>query len=190
MTLKGYIYTFVAVIIVTLLVENRIQSGKIDRQKVEIGRLNDNNLQLMADNRQQTTMYLKEKEVTGRIKVERDSLAKSLKIAPKQITKIVEVKTVVHDTIRKEVPVQAIGKDSWKISDKGECWSWSGVASLKNDSLHVQRQNFEYDNTTTPVYYRVRPHKFLFIKYGKWVNKVSVTSKCGSPSITEFNFIK
>ena len=190
MTLKKFIYITVAVIVTALLVSNMIQEGKIQRLKTENSRISNNNLQLMSDNRTQITLYLTEKEVTGKLKTERDSLANRLKIAPKQITKIVEVKTVVHDTIRKEVPVQAIGKDSWKISDKGECWSWSGVASLKNDSLHVQRQNFEYDNTTTPVYYRVRPHKFLFIKYGKWVNKVSVTSKCGRPEIHEFNFLK
>ena len=162
MTLKKFIYITVAVIVTALLVSNMIQEGKIQRLKTENSRISNNNLQLMSDNRTQITLYLTEKEVTGKLKTERDSLANRLKIAPKQITKIVEVKTVVHDTIRKEVPVQAIGKDSWKISDKGECWSWSGVASLKNDSLHVQRQNFEYDNTTTPVYYRVRPHKFLF----------------------------
>lgn len=190
MTLKKFIYITVAVIVTVLLVSNMIQEGKIQRLKTENSRISNNNLQLMSDNRTQTTLYLTQKEITGKVKEKLDSASKALKIAKKQVAKIVEVKTTIHDTIPKEVPATYAGKDQWKISDSDKCWSWAGIASLKNDSLHVVRTGFDYDNTTTPVYYRERPKHFLFIKYGKWVNKVSITSKCGVPSITEFNFIK
>jgi hypothetical protein len=188
--LKWYIYGSIAVFFLILLAENRIQSNKIAKQKADIERIEANNFQLMSDAHQQTTLYLTQKEITGQLKRQCDSLAKALKIKPKQIEKIVEVTNTIHDTVRVSVPVTITGKDTWKITDKGDCFIWSADAFKIGDSLKINRTSFEYDNKTTEVFYRERPFRFLFIKYGKWVYKEKIDAKCGNSTEKVFKFIK
>jgi hypothetical protein len=186
-------YYFIAAAVLILLAgvaTIKIQADKIKKRNAEIARLAENNEQLMANNAQTTTLYLTEKEVTGRLKTERDSLAAAVKVKPNQITKIVYVDNITHDTIRVEVPVAIVGKSAWKISDSGECFKWAANALLKGDSLSVQRTLFEYNNRITQLFYRKRPHKFLFIRYGPWENFQQVSSECGSTTLKTFNFLR
>jgi len=188
--LKWYIYGSIAVFFLILLAENRIQSNKIAKQKADIERIEANNFQLMSDNKQQTTLYLTQKEITGKLRLKTDSLAKALKIKPKQIEKIVEVTNTIHDTVIMPVPVTIIGKDKWKITDRGDCFKWSADAFKIGDSLKINRTSFEYNNKTTEVFYRERPFRFLFIKYGKWVYKEKIDAQCGNSTEIVFNFVK
>jgi hypothetical protein len=113
-----------------------------------------------------------------------------LKIKPKQVEKIVYVDVFTHDTIKVPVPAEITGPDRWKITDTGKCFKWSANAFKQGDSLKIQRTLFEYNNRTTEVYYRKRPHKFLFIHYGKWQYISEISSECGQPVQKTFNFIK
>jgi hypothetical protein len=119
-----------------------------------------------------------------------DSQTKALGIKPTQLIRIQKEIQTVHDTIPKLIPVERTGPATWKISDSGQCWSWKATARLQDDSLRIQRTDYRNDNEITNTFYRVRPHRFLCIKYGKWINTMKSTSKCGDTKMTEIEFIK
>lgn len=177
---------FVGAAVVTV----NIQTKKIKALKADNLRIENNQFALMSDARQQTNLYLREKEVTGKLKHERDSLAKSLNIKPKFIEKIVYIDNSTHDTVKVPVPSQITGKDSWKITDGNECFKWAANALKQGDSLKVTRTLFEYDNRITQTFYKKRPYKFLFIRYGKWQYLQKIDATCGNSTIQTFNFSK
>lgn len=188
--MKKYLIASALVFFFALLIAYRAQVNKNERLIIENNRLSLNNSQLLSDSNETATLLLKEKEVTGRLKIERDSFAAAVKIKPEQITKIVHINNYIRDTIKVQVPVIITGKNEWKISDTGECFKWAANAILNGDSLKVTRMDFEYSNRTTETYYRKRPNKFLFIRYGKFQNYQAVSSECGTSAIKTFNFIK
>jgi hypothetical protein len=167
-----------------------IQIKSIKRLRADNIRMNQNIDQLMQDNAQQTALVLTEREVTGKIKRERDSLAKALQIRPKQIEKIVYIDNSTHDTIRINVPSIITGQDAWKIQDSTKCFKWAANALKQGDELKITRTLFEYDNRITQTFYRKRPYKFLFVKYGKWQNLQRIESECGENTVKQFTFIK
>jgi hypothetical protein len=190
--IKLYLIIGAALLLISGVVLIQVQRNTIIKLRNENTRLDSNQTQLLADLQKQIILNLKESEVTGRLKFQRDSLAEVLKIRPKQITEIVTINNVVHDTIKKEIPVNVIARDYWSISDTGKCFKYSAdiYYNQQADSMLVWRTNYEDFNTTTQVFYRKRPHKFWFIHYGKWQYLQSIKSKCGEPSIKTINFIK
>jgi len=158
---------------------------------VEQERLEQNNKALLTESQNQvTTLNLKFNEVYFKLKTERDSIAKSLQIKPKQVEKIIYIDNSTHDTVKVPVPVQILSKKEWMIRDSTRCLRWQGKAILQGDSLSVERQLLEWNDRTTQVFYRVRPHKFLFIKYGKWVNYQKISSECSNVKVQNFVFVK
>jgi hypothetical protein len=61
---------------------------------------------------------------------------------------------------------------------------------LEGSEIKGERQLFEYNNKTVQTFYKVRPHKILFIRFGKWVYKQKIDSECGEVSIQTINFTK
>ena len=146
---------------------------------------------LMGRERQYQHIILTTKEAREIQDLKIDSLAKVLKIKPKQIERIqIEVQQI-HDTIPVPVPVYIKGPGEWQISDQGECWSWKGTAKLDGDSLRIQRDEFKYENETTGVYFQKRTGKFLCFKVGKKKTFMRSSNKCkAEEAVTEITFIK
>jgi hypothetical protein len=167
----------------------KCQRTKIVQLNSENKRLSDNNYQLFTQKQQETTLYLKERELSKVLHRERDSLAKSLLIRPKQVLVIKTEIQTIHDTVIKPVQVLVYGQNFWKISDKDKCWLWEADALLKNDSLQVNRTNFDYHNKMTEVYYKKAPH-IWFIRTGKWKFFTQKSMECGNISTEEFHFVK
>jgi hypothetical protein len=159
----------------------KIQSGRINRLKTEIGRLAENNYQLLEDSRQITILHLREKEVTGRLKHERDSLAAALKIKPKQVEKIIYITSHVKDTIPKPVYINKLDGHTWVLRDSGKCWRYVSRLTLTGDSLQGERQLYENNNLITETFYKKRSHRFLFIQFGKWQYLQRISATCGDP---------
>lgn len=187
--IKNYALIALGTFLLVLAFENYIQRGKIEKRDADIARLESNNFQLMSDSRNQTTLYLREKERTGKLNKAVDSLAKALNVKSKQITKVVYIDNVIKDTVKIPVPVQ-LHKDFWTLSDTSHCIIWSAELYLDGTELKVWRTNLEDSNRITETFYRKRPKQFLFIKYGKWQNLRQIDAKCGGVSIQEFNFVK
>lgn len=178
-----------AAIVILFLLFTRERKLKIEAQD-DRDREQENVAQLLGAQKQYEHIILTTKEALAIKELKIDSQAKALKIKPKQILKIQKEIQTVHDTIPKEVPVERTGPDTWKISDAGQCWSWKATARLQDDSLRIQRTDYRSDNEITNTFYKVRPHKFLCIKYGKWITTMKSTSKCGENKVTEIEFIK
>lgn len=182
--LIGIAILFVASAFVTaniLIKENR-------NLKTEIQRTQNNNFQLMQEGLKYSSLLVKEREVTGKLRKERDEIAEKLKIKPKFIDKIVYVTTTETDTVIKEVPVTVVSKDFWHVSDTGKCFTWDADIKLLNDILHVNRTGYANTDSVSMTYYRKRLNKFLWFSVGKRVNYVQVDSKCGDSKVQEFTF--
>lgn len=189
--IKAIITGLVILLIFSLCLAVYFLNESNRKKDIEIARLDFNSFQLLQDNRQQTVLYLKEKEVSGQLKRERDSIALALKVKPKQIEKIIYQTVTDIDTVNIEVPVYVTTKNSWKISDTiNKCTVYKADLKLVQDSLHFTRTEFSYNNKTTETYFKKRSRKFLGIPIGKWVYYKELSSECGKTQQTTFNFVK
>ena len=109
--------------------------NKLDVARVEIQRLKDNQAQLLAENQRQSNLILNQNEVTGKIKAERDSLAKVLGIRPKQIVKYVDRVVVEHRVDTVPVMVTPYNDVSWHLTDTTKCMLWEADALLDGSIL-------------------------------------------------------
>lgn len=189
MKVKLLFWGMVAIIVIGLFISLFTLYNQGIKKDIEIARLEFNNFQLLRDTQEQTVLYLKQKEVTGKLRLQLDSLAGALRVKPKQIEKIIYRTITEKDTVVKEIPV-FFNKTHWEISDTGKCFIWQGMAFLSDTTLKVIRTEFSYQNKTTEVYYRKRPRQFLFFKFGKWVNMRKDSTECGQINLREFNFAK
>jgi hypothetical protein len=187
---KYYLYGLVALILVAGFFTIKYLVKENQKYRTDNYRLESNQFQILSDATQQTELYLKQKEVTGRIKRERDSLALIVNVKPKQITKVITIDNSIHDTIPVPVPVNIIDKNEWEIRDSTECLKIVYNAKLKGDSLITNRELLEYDNKTVQTFYKQRPHKFLCIRFGKWQYKQKIEAQCGETKIETINFTK
>lgn len=190
MKLKTILIGAVILFVISAVVTANILLKQNKKLKAENERVQNNNFQLMQEKLEYSNLLIKEKEVTGDLRLKVDKLAKDLRVKPKFINKIVYVTVTDIDTILKEVPVFVVSKDFWHITDTGKCFTYDADIKLLNDLISVKRTGFIYTDSTTTVYYRKRPNKFLWFPVGKRVNYVQVSSKCGQGKVSEFNFIK
>lgn len=155
----------------------RLQN-QVDKAKEEIKRLEDNQRQLLASRQQDIALLLTQKELTGKYLAERDSLAKVLKIRPKEVIKYVDriITEVTHDTI--EVEAEYLKDFTWRLSDGDKCWKWEADAQLNNLDLDVKRVLFEYKNKLSEVYWWQR-RKFIGLRIGRKDYFVRVLPECG-----------
>ena len=188
--LKLYFYGFIVLFFISAVVTSNILIKKNKALKAENERVQNNNAQLMAKDRQTTSLILTKDEFISTISDSLSNALKALNIRPKTITKIIEKEIIIHDTTIKTVFVQSSGKDTWLINDSGKCWEWSAVAKLTNDSLNVNRTDFNYHNTTTDIFNWIRPHKFLFFRWGKKEITQTSASECGETVSRTIEVIK
>ena len=188
--IKLFVSIFVAGFVAIAVVTVNIQANKIKVLKSEIERIKNNNLQLMTDNRSQTNLILRQNEITGLLKYQVDSLAKSLKVKPKFIDRIVYQTITEKDTVVKNVFVSQFANHEWLIADTGKCFVWKGIVTLSDTVLSVKRNEFDYQNKITFVAYKKRPNRFLFFNYGKRINFVDINPGCGDVWTETFEFIK
>jgi len=179
-------------IVVLFLASAVITTNVLRKQNIKLKadnyRLVKNQNQVMNENISIKNLRLKEIEINDRLRLERDSIAEALKIKPKQVERIIYITTTEIDTVVKNVPVYVVGQNFWKIKDSGKCFRWEADAFLLDDSLNVNRTLFDYHNKTTQTFYRERPKKFLFIRYGKWQYKQQIDSECGESKLNSFEF--
>jgi hypothetical protein len=177
--------------LIASIVTANVYVKKFKAEKARADRLFNNNIELTAKDRHNVALIYSKDEFA---KVMTDSLKsalKQLKIRPKTITKIIEKEVKVIIEVPVEVPVKVLGKDIWSISDSDKCFTWAGVARLKDDSLSVTREKFTYQNTTTDYFYRKLKFKFLFVKIysRKEIDQKSI-SECGESTEKTITVIK
>lgn len=187
--LKFYLVASGILFVVGLGVTVTVQQKLIAKHKKEIGRLSDNNNNLMQEGSIAISLLLKEKEVTGRLKRERDSIAHSFNTRPKNIIKLTYT-TIKLSLGNQSLIVKPKSKNNWTITDTTNCYVWKGAAILKGDSLQVERLFFRYDAQINSTYYKKRPHKFLGIPVGRFVFTEITSSKCGTSQTKIIEFTR
>lgn len=182
----GIVILFVASLVITI----NVQIKKINSLELDNLRLGYNQNQLNDTITNLTVLTLTQKETIGKYAQQRDSALKALHLKPKQVLKIITntITETIHDTI--PVPVNIVTDNVWKITDTGKCFVYKADILLLDDSLSVYRTDFIYQNKTTEVFFKVRPHKFLFIRWGKWDYKRDISSECGQSKVEDITFIK
>jgi hypothetical protein len=188
--IKTYLILAGIILFLALFSTIKILHNSNLKLKSENARIEGNQFALLSDNQNKVNLFLKEKEVTGQLKKERDSLAKELKIKPKQITDIITIDNSTHDTLKVTIPVYITTKNEWLLKDSTRCLKYASKLILKGDSIKAERQYFEYNNKITEVFYKIRPHRFLFIRYGKWQFKEKISSTCGTVQEKDITFTK
>lgn len=190
MKLKTILLALAIFLITGLFIKVKFDQIKINNLQYETDRYKTNWYNAMSDANDNKAYYLKEKDLSASLKAERDNLAEKLKVKPKQIERIVKVETLIIDTVIKEIPVKPI-LNGWEFTDTiNKCTVYKGAVSLTDTGISVKRTGFFDADTITSTYYRKRPHKFLFLRYGKYENFVSTESNCGKAKTEQFNFIK
>jgi hypothetical protein len=174
-----YIIGALVVFLLISVAQNWFQKRKIDNLKAEKDRLTENQRQLIADKQQQTTLILTQRELTGKVLAERDSLANALKIRPKTITKIVKETIIDIDTVNKIVYVNPVEDNLWFLSDSDKCWYWEASAMLNGTDLNIERTYFSYENRIDDVFWWSR-RKILFLRIGKKEYFQKSIPKCGT----------
>lgn len=152
--------------------------NKLDKAKSEIERLKDNQAQLLASRAQDQALILTQRELTGKVLAERDSLAKALKIRPKEVIKFVD--RIVTETTRDTVEVEStfLQNMTWHLADGDQCWKWEADAKLNDLDLDVTRTLFDYRNKSTEVYWWQR-RKFIGLRIGRKDYYQRVLPECG-----------
>lgn len=176
--------------ILALVALVNLQRSRIKSLRSDVARDEKNIRDLLQDNQVQRELYLTSRQVVGRIARERDSLAEVVKVKPKQIETIVTITNTIRDTIPVPVPVYPDLPDTWRISDRDNCFKWEGVARLVGDSLGVTRTSYESTNRTVSTFYRERSRRILGIPFGKWIYKHKTASDCGETREETIHFIK
>jgi len=130
--------------------------------------------------------YLREKEVTGKIKRERDSLAKALDIKPKQIIKFVDRWLTRIDSVPKYITLKQTTDSTYYLNDIiDNCTRYEAMIIIEKDSMEFKRLGFYDDNKIDDVFYWYRKW-FL----GKKRIEQIVTARCGDVKTREINIIK
>jgi hypothetical protein len=129
-------------------------------------------------------------EFNEKLRHQVDSLAKILRVRPKTITKIEYRFTTFKIPGIQPLPVKPINKTTFDFVDSTKCFVYKGQVILTDKTPTVNRTDFAYHNKTTSVYARERAKKFLFIRYGKYVNTQRDSSECGEIVVKTFEFVK
>lgn len=131
---------------------------------------------------------ISQNEIKDLYKIAED-LQKKLAIKPKQIERIIQGEIKYIDTgstrvIFRPSDTVLVYPDSLYGKIEKSCYSLS--YSIYEG---IFRHSLNYHDSLDVLLYRERPHKFLFIKYGRWRHKATIYSNCADSTYKVFNNI-
>jgi hypothetical protein len=196
------ITTTLIIVIICLLVTVGILFKSNKSNKNDYIRWKNNYEEIKKDNNVINKTFREFKETTTETQ---DSLLKLLDIKPKQVVKIVEIKTYykVTDTIL--IPISetdsiledmfSLKKYTLSFSKKTDCYGIEGFIKTNDNTSELNLTTVENNNELTYVVYWKRRRYYLlgFIPtsfLGKKVTTLKTESKCGNTEISEINIIK
>lgn len=114
-------------------------------------------------------------------------LQKRLGLKPKQVERLVQGEISFRDTGRtKEIFIPAdtvfIYPDSISGVITSDCYN---IDILLYKAIFTAK--LDYKDTLSLMMYRERPHKFLFVKYGRWRHRATLYSGCRDSVYKVFN---
>ncbi len=115
-----------------------------------------------------------------------DSLARELKVKPKQIVRWQKAELIYQDTgsvviVPPRIDTVKIYPDSVHARVGNDCYTIDIL--LYRNMFYTELQ---YRDELTPVIYRERPRRIWFVKFGRWQYRVEILSKCDKAKISVF----
>lgn len=115
-----------------------------------------------------------------------DSLARALKVKPKQIVRWQKAEIEYRDTgsvviVQPRIDTVKIYPDSVHGRVEKDCYTIDIL--LYQNRFYTELQ---YRDELTPVIYRERPRRIWFVKFGRWQYRVEILSKCEKTKISVF----
>jgi len=191
--LKLYLIIGAVIIVASAFVTANILIKQNKKLKAEIERAQGNNLQLMAENRDNVNLQLSFKEFKQSVSTKIDSLIKVSKIALKEVKTVTVTNNYYIDssrTIIRPIPVISNNDTIYPFIDTKDCFTIAGIMKIVNDRPELTIQKREFKNETTVIGYQKRPHKFLFFKWGKKETFITSSSDCGETTTKQIDIIK
>ncbi len=192
---KVKIYLIIAgiVIIASAFVTANILIKQNRKLKIEIARVQANNMQLMSENMANINLNVSFKEFKQSVSNKIDSLLKVSEIALKQVKTVTITNNYYIDsskTIIKPVPIISKNDTIYPFIDIKDCFLIGGFMKVRNDFPELVINKREFKNETTIIGYEKRPHKFLFFRWGKKETYIESHSDCGGSETRQINIIK
>ncbi|MFA6876131.1 MAG: DUF6549 family protein [Parabacteroides sp.] len=135
---------------------------------------------------QEQTLYVNELKSYNDIVIK---LQKELGIKPKQIEHFTQGEIQYQDTGSVKIKYKdrevKVYPDSLYFAIARPCYDLS-LLIYKGKAY----ESLKYHDTITGTLYKERPHKFLFVRYGKWIHKAAIYSSCRDTSFIPFNNVK
>lgn len=115
-----------------------------------------------------------------------DSLARALKVKPKQIVRWQKAEIEYRDTgsvviVPPRIDTVKIYPDSLHGRVERDCYTIDIL--LYQNRFYTELQ---YRDELMPVIYRERPRRILFVRFGRWQYRVEILSKCDKAKISVF----
>lgn len=193
MKIKTYLTIFALLIVASAFVTANILIKQNKELKKEIARVQNNNVQLMAENRRNTNLELSFKEFKKSVSTKIDSLLKVSEIALKEVKQVTVTNNYYIDsskTIIRPLPVVENKDTIYPFIDIKDCFTIAGNMRVVNNRPELTIQKRAYDNETTTIGFERRPHKFWFIRWGKKETFITSSSKCGETTTKRIDIFK
>jgi len=183
----------VIVFLIASVVTANVLIERNRKLKAEVLRVQNNNFQLMAENRENINLTLSLKEFKASMSTKIDSILKVAEINSKAVKTVTTINNYYIDstkTIIRPEPVISKNDTTYPFVDIKECFSISGFMKVVNDRPELTIQERKFINEINVIVHNKRPHKFWFIRYGKREMKIDGVSDCGDVKIKQINVIK
>lgn len=191
--LKLYLIGIAILFVASAFVTANILIKQNKKLKAEVQRVQNNNFQLMAENRDNVNLQLSFKEFKQSVSTKIDSLLKVFKIALKEVKTVTVTNNYYIDsskTIIRPIPVISNIDTLYPFIDTKDCFTIAGIMKVVNDRPELTIQKREFKNEITLIGYEKRPHHFWFIKWGKKETFIESSSECGETTVKQIDIIK
>ena len=176
----------VAVFLIASVVTANVLIKQNRKLKAEILRVQTNNFQLMAENRDNVNLTLSFKEFKASMSTKIDSILKVAEIASKAVKTVTTINNYYIDsskTIIRPDPVISKTDTTYPFIDIKDCFSVKGFMQVVNDRPELTIQERKFDNEINVIVHNKRPHKFWFIRWGRWQHFLKLYSECEKDTI-------
>ena len=191
--IKLYLIIGAVIIVASAFVTANILIAQNKKLKAEIERVQGNNLQLMAENRDNVNLQLSFKEFKQSVSTKIDSLIRVSKIALKEVKEVTITNNYYIDSSRviiRPIPVISNNDTIYPFIDTKDCFTIAGIMKIVNDRPELTIQKREFKNEITVIGYQKRPHHFWFIRWGKKETFITSSSDCGETTTKRIDIIK
>lgn len=191
--IKIYLIAAGIVLVLAFVVSWNIEHQGRIRERERANRLAENQRQMLDDSIKYAKLTLSLNEFKKSMSHKVDSILDAMRIKAKQVTSVVERHYYYHNSDTLFYRPNAVETDTGRLYpfvDVKDCFTFAGFMEVNNNRPELSVTKREFNNNSVDIAYLERPHKFLFIHWGKWRAKLKSVNQCGDATIKEIQVIK